>query len=97
VLKVNPQNAKRTGVDSDVVCLGFKMIEEERKADSDYDSAAYFIARYLETYLSQRFAPDQCLKKYQDKHGLNDSFFRDTVDNALKWWTENMQKYNKEK
>jgi len=97
VLLVEPPYAKRTGVDSDVVCLGFEMIEEERKADPDYDSAAYFIARYLETYLSQRFAPDQYLKKYQDKHGLNDSFFRDTVDNALKWWTENMQKYNKEK
>jgi len=97
VLLVEPPYAKRSGVDSDVVCLGFGMIEEERKADPDYDSAGYFIARYLETYLSQRFAPDQYLKKYQDKHGLNDSFFRDTVDNALKWWTENMQKYNKEK
>jgi len=97
VLLVEPPYAKRTGVDSDVVWLGFEMIEEERKADPDRDSAAYFIARYLETYLSQRFAPDQYLKKYQDKHGLNDSFFRDTVDNALKWWAENMQKYNKEK
>jgi len=97
VLLVEPPYAKRTGVDSDVVCLGFEMIEEERKADPDYDSAAYFITRYLEIYLSQRFAPDQYLKKYQDKHGLNDSFFRDTVDNALKWWAENMQKYNKEK
>jgi len=97
VLLVEPPYAKRTGVDSDVVCLGFEMIEEERKADPDHDSAAYFIARYLETYLSQKFAPDQYLKKYQDKHGLNDSFFRDTVDNALKWWTENRQKYNKEK
>ena len=97
VLLVEPPYAKRSGVDSDVVCLGFGMIEEERKADPDYDSAGYFIARYLERYLSQRFAPDQYLKKYQDKHGLNDSFFRDTVDNALKWWTENMQKYNKEK
>ena len=97
VLLVEPPYAKQSGVDSDVVCLGFGMIEEERKADPDYDSTAYFIARYLETYLSQRFAPDQYLKKYQDKHGLNDSFFRDTVDNALKWWTENMLKYNKEK
>jgi hypothetical protein len=97
VLLVEPPYAKQSGVDSDVVCLGFGMIEEERKADPDYNSTAYFIARYLETYLSQRFAPDQYLKKYQDKHGLNDSFFRDTVDNALKWWTENMQKYNKEK
>lgn len=97
VLLVEPPYEKQSGVDSDVVCLGFGMIEEERKADSDYDSTAYFIARYLETYLNQRFAPDQYLKKYQDKHGLNDSFFRDTVDNALKWWTENMLKYNKEK
>ena len=97
VLLLEPPYAKRTGVDSDIVCLGFEIIEEERKSDPDYDSTAYFIARYLETYLNQRFAPDQYLKKYQDKHGLNDSFFRDTVDNALKWWTENMQKYNKEK
>ena len=97
VLLVEPPYAKRTGVDSNVVCLGFEMIKEERKADPDHDSAAYFIARYLETYLNRRFAPDQYLKKYQDKHGLNDSFFRDTVDNALKWWTENRQKYNKEK
>jgi len=96
VLLVEPPYAKHSGVDSDVVCLGFGMIEKERKADPDYDSTAYFIARYLETYLNQRFAPDQYLEKYQDKHGLNDSFFRDTVDNALKWWTENMLKYNKE-
>jgi len=95
VLLIEPPYAKRTGVDSEVVCLGFEMIKEERKANPDNDSAAYFIARYLENYLSQRFAPDQYLKKYQDKHGLNDSFFRDTVDNALKWWTENRQKYNK--
>ena len=95
VLLVEPPYAKQSGVDSDVVCLGFGMIKEERKADPDYNSTAYFIARYLETYLSQRFAPDQYLKKYQDKHGLNDSFFRDTIDNALKWWTENMLRYNK--
>ena len=93
VLLVEPPYAKQSGVDSDVVCLGFGMIKEERKVDPDYNSTAYFIARYLETYLSQRFAPDQYLKKYQDKHGLNDSFFRDTVDNALKWWTENMLRF----
>ena len=93
VLLVEPPYAKQSGDDSDIVCLGFEMIEEERKSDPDYDSAAYFIARYLETYLSQRFAPDQYLKKYQGKHGLNDSFFRDTVDNALKWWTENMLRF----
>jgi hypothetical protein len=97
VLLVAPPYAKRSGVDRDVVCLGFEMIEEEREANSDYDSAGYFIARYLETYLGQRFTPDQYLKKYQGKHGLNDSFFRDTVDNALKWWTENMYRYHQEK
>ena len=97
VLLVAPPYAKRSGVDPDVVCLGFEMIEEEREANPDYDSAGYFIARYLETYLSQRFAPDQYLKKYQDKYGLNEGFFRDTVDNALKWWTENMHQYHKDK
>ena len=43
----------------------------------------------LADYVKQPFKP--CLKdpKYKGPHGLDDSFFRDTVSNAMRWRSKN--------
>jgi len=96
VLLLESAYAKQSGVDPGVVCLGFGMIEGERKANPGSASAGYFIARSFEGYLNQKFVPDSHLGKYKGEYGLNVNFFRDTVNNALKWWAENKQRYKKE-
>ena len=90
VLVENPHFSKY-GFDPAVVCLGYDLIEDERKKDPDYAHAGYFPARHLGKYLSIKFAPEQ--KLYEGEHGLKDEFFRTTTDNALRYWEKTRANY----
>ncbi|MCK4821425.1 hypothetical protein KA005_37010, partial [bacterium] len=92
-LLVNPRHKKQTGIDRTVVKLGFELLAEEKEINPDYVHGTYFIACELGSYLEEDFKPDQQLDKYQGKHGLKDSFFVDTVENAWAWWGRNKKKY----
>ena len=92
-LLVAPRHKKQTGIDHAVVKLGFELLAEEKEIKPNYVHGTYFIACKLGSYLEEDFKPDQQLDKYQGKHGLKDSFFVDTVENAWAWWGRNKNKY----
>ena len=92
----DPRHKKRTGVDSRVVQMGFSLILEDRKLSPDYVHGAYFLATKTGDYVGQEFKPDQEESRYQGEHGLTDSFFADTVRNAIAWWTQNKTRIEKE-
>lgn len=85
----DPRHKRKTGVDPKVVRMGFSLIEEERRASPGYVHGAYFLAIKTGDYVGRDFQPDQKAERYQGEHGLTDSFFADTVSNALSWWEEN--------
>ena len=68
----------------EIVTLGFAILEADATPGT---SAGYFLARQLGFFLkvSREFAPDQRAPQYQGKSGLDESFFADTVMNALAW------------
>lgn len=92
-LLVDPRHKSETGIDPAVVRLGFEVLAEERETNPDYVHGAYFIACHLCDYAERDFKPDQDQRKYRGRHGLNDSFFADTVERALAWWEENRHDY----
>jgi len=61
-----------------------------------YIHGAYFLAIKTGDYVGQEFKPDQKAKRYQGEYGLTDSFFADTVANALSWWAKNRNGIEKE-
>lgn len=68
-----------------VLRAGFAILVE---ASHRPPSGGYFVARFLGFLLKppREFAPDQTDEKYKGAHGLKDTFFEDTVCNALAWW-----------
>lgn len=76
-----------------VVRYAISVIQEQRAAHPDRPGHSYFIASSLGDYVGVRFKPDQSDPRYEGPHGLKDAFFIETVDNALKWWRENKEKY----
>jgi len=92
-LLVDPRHKAKTRVDSAVVALGFEILVEERSVNPGYVHGAYFVACSLGEYVDQDFKPDQSRDEYQGEHGLEDTFFTDTVENALAWWDENRHAY----
>ncbi|MEW6302633.1 MAG: hypothetical protein AB1705_04125 [Verrucomicrobiota bacterium] len=85
----DPRHKQRKGVDSRVIAMGFDLIEAERRANPNYVHGGYFLALKVGHYAGQQFKPDQQDPRYQKQGGLNDAFFADTVENALKWWELN--------
>lgn len=71
------------------------------KFDDGRSGAGYFLAIHIGHFLGippvrelqGPFVPDQRLPIYQGPHGLSESFFQDTVNNARKWWNENQAQY----
>ncbi len=76
-----------------VVRYAMGVIQQQRAAHPDRLGHSYFIASSLGDYVGVRFVPDQSDPIYKGLHGLKDAFFIETVDNALKWWAENKEKY----
>jgi len=72
----------------EIVILGFAILEADARPGT---SADYFLARRLGFFLKVpgEFAPDQRAPQYQAKSGLDESFFADTVKNALAWRKKN--------
>jgi hypothetical protein len=72
--------------------------------DDKMSGHGYFLAMHIGSFIGIEpvrdgqgpFAPDQRLKQYQGKHGLKDTFFQKTVDNAIDWWEQNKQRYESE-
>jgi hypothetical protein len=79
----------------------FQLLED---IDDKKSGTGYFLAMHIGAFVGVEpvspgqgsFAPDQRLPEYQGEHGLKDSFFQATVDNAMKWWAENKNKYQGE-
>ena len=92
-LLVDSRHKAETGVDPAVVRLGFDALAEERQASPNYVHGAYFIASDMGKYLGQTFTPDPRLDQYRGEHGLRESFFADTVKNAVVWWEKNRHRY----
>ena len=67
-----------------IIELGFSILEVESKGRLHF---GYFIATRLGYFLKipDDFKPNQRDAKYQENGGLKDSFFIDTVKNALEW------------
>jgi hypothetical protein len=69
--------------------------------DDGESGRGYFLAMHLGSIIGIKpirdgqgaFAPDQRLQQYQGEHGLKDSFFQDTVNNAQEWWRKNKKDY----
>ncbi len=91
----DPRHKKKTGVDAKVIQLGFSLILEDRKVSPNYIHGAYFLAIKTGEYVGQEFKPDQKDPRYQSEQGLTDSFFTDTVTNALEWWTRHRNEIEK--
>ncbi|MFN0075340.1 MAG: hypothetical protein ACKVY0_02585 [Prosthecobacter sp.] len=76
----------------------FQLLE---KIDDKRSGTGYFLAMHIGAFVGVKpvrpgqgsFAPDQRLPEYQGEHGLTEFFFQTTVDNAIKWWAENKNKY----
>jgi hypothetical protein len=85
-LLADPRHKGATGIDPAVVRLGFDVLAEEMEANPDHVHGAYFIACTIGGYVEQEFKPDQDSRKHRGPHGLRESFFADTVENALAWW-----------
>jgi tetratricopeptide (TPR) repeat protein len=78
---------KRKGVDPRVVHLGFKLIQADK-------ASAYFLALRAGAYVGEEFAPDHRDPRYQIKDGrVPERYFVDTVNNAVRWWDKNHQKF----
>lgn len=92
----DPRHKRKTGVDPNVVRMGFSLIEEDRRVSPGYIHGAYFLAIKTGDYVGQEFKPDQKAERYQGEHGLTDNFFADTVANALSWWAKNRNGIEKE-
>jgi hypothetical protein len=84
-----PRHKQRTGVDPRVVELGFDLMLKELAASPGDVDGAYFFASWTGDYIGQKFMPDHSKAEYQGEHGLAESFFRDTVKNAVDWWAKN--------
>ncbi len=71
------------------------------KIDDGRSGSGYFLAMHIGEFVGippvrsgqGAFAPDQRLPQYQGPHGLTESFFQDTVINALKWWNDHKVEY----
>ena len=76
----------------------FQLLED---IDDKKSGTGYFLAMHIGAFVGVEpvrsgqgsFAPDQRLPEYQGERELKDSFFQATVDNAMKWWAENKNKY----
>lgn len=68
--------------------LGFQLLEDIPR---DKLQRGYFVARQLGFFVKAKntFAPDQSAPQYQGEGKLKDSFFEDTVRNALAWRRQN--------
>ena len=67
-----------------------------------HSGGGYFLAGHIGDFVGVKpdayggdgsFKPNQRLPQYEGRGGLNDSFFQDTVNNALKWWEEHKAAY----
>jgi hypothetical protein len=94
-VKLNNENRKL------FLNYGFSLLSQ---IDDKKSGTGYFLAGHLGDFIGIKpvrdgqcaFAPNQLLPKYQGKHGLTDSFFQETVNNARKWWRKNERRYSKE-
>ncbi len=66
------------------LAFAFEVMLQERAVDPQ--QGGYFIATALEKPTGMRFKPDPEDPKYQP--GLNDRYYQDCVDNALRWWEQ---------
>jgi hypothetical protein len=76
-----------------VTRYAISVIQQQRAAHPDRPGHSYFVASSLGDYIGVQFKPDQSDPRYKGPHGLKDAFFIETVDNALKWWGNNKEKY----
>jgi hypothetical protein len=76
------------------LCHGYRLLEE---IDDGHSGSGYFLAVDLGLFIGiapvrtgqSSFMPDSRLPEYQGPHGLTETFFQDTVNNARKWREEN--------
>lgn len=92
----DPRHKKQTGIDPRVVQMGFNLILTEQESSPNYVHGAYFLVIRTGDYIDVEFKPDQKRPEYQGKHGLTESFFQDTVKNAIAWLTVNKTRIEKE-
>ncbi len=92
----DPRHKKHTGIDPQIVQIGFDLILEDRKVSPNYIHGAYFLAIKTGHYIGEEFKPDRHKPQYQGKQGgLTESFFADTVINAMGWWKDNRNEVEK--
>ncbi|MFO0970035.1 MAG: hypothetical protein U0793_31165 [Gemmataceae bacterium] len=92
----DPVHRKRKGFDPRVVRLGFQLIQDERTSSPGFIHGAYFLAGKVGAYVGEEFAPSTGDPRYADrKGGLSDRYFVDTVQNAVRWWQNNRERFEK--
>ncbi|MEK7952820.1 hypothetical protein [Luteolibacter soli] len=72
-----------------------------RRIDDKKSGTGYFLAGHIGNFVGVSpvrdgqgaFSPDQTLPEYRVDHGLTESFFQKSVDNAMEWWMNNWSQY----
>jgi hypothetical protein len=77
-----------------VLRYAFTVIQTQRRAHPDRPGYGYFLASAVGSHVGTEFVPDQSDPKYKGENGLKDTFFIETVENALRWWEENKSAYS---
>jgi hypothetical protein len=91
-----------SGIDPAVVRMGFRLLlreaEQQRKTKQFGRQVTYYgqfiYADHLNIYLGTRFEPDRKRPTYGGSAG-DERFWRDTVVNALAWWSKHQREYSK--
>lgn len=95
----SPSHVRVAGFDPIVLRMGFAQLfaelarnEEARARGSIQRSeyGAFLYADHLGAYLGENFAPDFKLPQYQGEQG-KEIWYRETVENALAWWSKNKE------
>ena len=89
-------------IDPAVLRIGFTLLldetERRQKADESGVKVSYYgefiYANALNTYLRTAFVPDHKQPIYAGSQG-NERLWRDTVGNALDWWSKHQREYAK--
>ena len=73
----------------EILRVGFSLIDKQEKQRI---GSGYQLALGMADYVEQDFKPDQNDPRFQKgKGGLDEAFFSETSNNALRWWETNKQ------
>lgn len=81
-----------TPIDPELLVLAFELLQtmEQQK-----NGAGYHLASELGDYVGHHFRPDRRDPRYPDNVGRSNRFFADCSANALAWWADNRNSFEK--